>query len=56
MESDRDKEMRAKVERFAKPNAMGCAVAFGVVLAVIAAWFLDAFISLSRSDFMPCSS
>jgi hypothetical protein len=43
MESDRDKEMKAKVERFAKPNAIGCAVAFGVVLAVIAAWFLGFF-------------
>jgi hypothetical protein len=43
MKSDRDKEMKAKAQRFAKPNAIGCAVAFGVVLAVIAAWFLGFF-------------
>ena len=43
MESDTDKAMAAKVGRFAKPNAIGCAVVFGVVLAVIAAWFLGFF-------------
>ena len=43
MESDTDKAMKAKVERFAKPQAIGCAVVFGVVLAVILAWLLGFF-------------
>jgi hypothetical protein len=43
MKSDRDKDMEAKVGRLAKPNAIGCAVVFGVVLAVILAWFLGFF-------------
>ena len=43
MESDRDKEMKAKVERFAKPKAIGWALVFGAVLAVILAWFLGFF-------------
>jgi hypothetical protein len=33
----------AKVERFAKPKAIGCAVAFGLVLAVIVGWALGFF-------------
>jgi hypothetical protein len=33
----------AKIERFAKPKAIGCAVAFGVVLAVIVGWALGFF-------------
>ena len=43
MKSDRDKALRAKVEQVAKPKAMGCAVVFGVVLAVILAWLLGFF-------------
>ena len=43
MTSDRDKAMKAKVERFAKPRAVGCAVVLGVVLAVILAWFFGFF-------------
>ncbi len=43
MKSGRDEAMRAKVERFAKPKVMGCAVAGGVVLAVILAWALGFF-------------
>ena len=35
--------MEAKVGRFAKPKAIGCAVVFGAVLAVILAWFLGFF-------------
>jgi uncharacterized membrane protein YgaE (UPF0421/DUF939 family) len=43
MASDRDEAMKAKVERFAKPRAVGCAVVLGVVLAVILAWFFGFF-------------
>jgi hypothetical protein len=43
MKSGRDEAMKAKVERFAKPKAMGCAVVGGVVLAVILAWALGFF-------------
>ncbi len=43
MKSGRDEAMRAKVERFAKPKAIGCAVVGGVVLAVILAWALGFF-------------
>ena len=43
MESEREKAMEAKVGRFAKPKAIGCAVVFGAVLAVILAWFLGFF-------------
>ena len=43
MASDRDEAMKAKVERFAKPRAVGCAVVLGVVLAVILAWFFGLF-------------
>ena len=43
MASGTDKEMTAKVERFAKPRAVGCAVVLAVVLAVILAWFLGFF-------------
>ncbi len=43
MKSGRDEAMKAKVERFAKPKAMGCAVVGGVVLAVVLAWLLGFF-------------
>ena len=43
MTSDRDEAMKAKVQRFAKPRAVGCAVAGGAVLAVILAWVLGFF-------------
>ena len=43
MTSDRDEAMKAKVERFAKPRAVGRAVVLGVVLAVILAWFFGFF-------------
>jgi hypothetical protein len=38
MESDTDRAMKAKVERYAKPRAIAVVVAIGVVLAVILAW------------------
>ena len=43
MDSDRDQALRAKVERIAKPRAIGCAVVLAVVLAVILAWVLGFF-------------
>ncbi len=43
MESETDKAMKAKEERFAKPRAVGCAVVAAVVLAVILAWLLGFF-------------
>jgi hypothetical protein len=43
MEPDTDRAMKAKVGRFAKPKAIGCAVVFSVVLAVILAWLLGFF-------------
>ncbi len=43
MNSDADKAMKAKEERFAKPRAIGCAVVGAVVLAVILAWALGFF-------------
>ncbi len=43
MRSERDEEMKAKEERFAKPKAIGCAVVAAVVLAVILAWLLGFF-------------
>ena len=43
MGSDRDKELRARVEQIAKPKAIGCAVVLAVVLAVLLAWLLGFF-------------
>ncbi len=43
MKSGAEEEMKAKVERFAKPKAIGCAVVASVVLAVVLAWALGFF-------------
>ena len=43
MKSETTEAAKAKVERFAKPQAIGCAVVVGVVLAVILAWLLGFF-------------